>query len=119
MTDREKLRDLIQDGHGYFYSEEYRGLEVYDAMAEYLLANGVIFATDTNDGGKWIPVSERLPKKGQTVLCYRAQNDMRTGEIVGVHPRKKHIVAFTNRELNTVFTATHWMPLPEPPKEDE
>lgn len=41
MTDREKLKDLIQDGHGYFYSEEYKGLEVYDAMAEYLLANGV------------------------------------------------------------------------------
>lgn len=68
---------------------------------------------------RWIPVTESLPEKGRTVLCYRAQNDMRVAEILGVHPRQKDIVAFTNREWNTVFTATHWLPLPEAPKEGE
>lgn len=127
MTDREKLKNMIRDGHDYFYNEEYKGSEVYDAIAEYLLANGVTFAKSTNALNKWIPVSERLPGDDETVLCYRAQDDMRVAELLcGYkvqndaqtcnHSNRKDVAPFINREWNTVFTATYWLPIPELPE---
>lgn len=52
---------------------------------------------------KWIPVTERLPKPFVTVLtCF----------LGGVY--------FGYRQPNVDWEGvTHWMPLPEPPEEDE
>ena len=36
--------------------------QIRKALADHLLANGVTFATDTNDGCKWISVEDRLPR---------------------------------------------------------
>lgn len=79
--------------------------------------------TDNNVGCKWIPVTERLPEKWRetdekyfgdpiefivhiagaecaTTLCFDGKDffDITTGES---------------------YTVTHWMPLPEPPKEED
>ena len=56
---------------------------------------------------KWIPVTERLPKHGQEVIIY-------TGNIL-----KPTVLAyqFWNPKYDTWCHVTHWMPLPEPPKE--
>lgn len=42
MTEKEKLRRLIEQGHDYYYSDSYKGANVYEAIAEYLTRKGVL-----------------------------------------------------------------------------
>ena len=72
---------------------------------------------------RWISVAERLPKRGETVLCYmnfeRDGSDLTwkntitenryDGVLVGSNP-KKHVWEWQGDFV------THWMPLPEPPE---
>ena len=68
----------------------------------------------------WIPVNERLPKLDKYVLVRFASNDMA-------------VACYFNRDEDMIFwramtddgwyadcdnEPTHWMPLPEPPKEE-
>ena len=41
VSDKEKLRRLIEQGHDYYYSDVYNGASVYEAIAEYLIMKGV------------------------------------------------------------------------------
>ena len=60
---------------------------------------------------RWIPVGERLPESGDTVLVWDY------GE---------HVIAWLNFTVNGTayfsapgrsnFEVTHWMPMPEPPE---
>ena len=65
---------------------------------------------------RWIPVTERLPEAGERVLCYCRANiyevmKMRTdGD--WVHNDQVYDSAYMSGFV------THWMPLPEPPKEE-
>ena len=68
--------------------------------------------TDNNVGGKWIPVTERLPSKNQRVLACRTLND---GGFV--FWAKQWDNKWFDMEWNCIrYGVTHWMPLPEPPK---
>jgi hypothetical protein len=64
--------------------------------------------TDNNVGSKWIPVSERLP-------------DWRDGKVLVF---TKYGFSICERTVNGRWKGqhanwiTHWMPLPEPPKEE-
>ena len=65
---------------------------------------------------RWIPVSERLPEKGKTVLVYRKS------EYVGVEEScmdRLEEIGKCTLWIGTSgwFEVTHWMPLPEPPEE--
>ena len=65
---------------------------------------------------RWIPVTERLPDAGDRVLCYCRANiyevmKMRT-DGAWVHNDKVYDSAYMSGFV------THWMPLPEPPKEE-
>lgn len=55
---------------------------------------------------KWIPVTERLPGIGERVITYRkgygVKENFRSGD----------------GTWWSGFKITHWMPLPEPPKEE-
>ena len=113
------LSDFFKIGNSYHYTlnrdkeafaigtmglddfEEYNE-ETVAEIAEYLIDNGVTVQ-------RWIPVSERLPEYGQEVLVY-------TGNIL-----KPVVMAFTfwRKDYDTWLRVTHWMPLPEPPKEVE
>lgn len=64
----------------------------------------------------WISVKDRMPEESDCYLVYIVANNT---------PKNKSIITlyytnltkqfvYENREL---FTVTHWMPLPEPPKE--
>ena len=59
---------------------------------------------------KWISVTERLPEEKENVLCRCWENRVR--------------ILYFNGEVWVVVGAyiksfvTHWMPLPEPPKEE-
>ena len=70
----------------------------------------------------WISVKERLPDKKQNVLYFVDGYGVRLGRYnyTGV----TGVVWFTTRlggragSAGSTTAATHWMPLPEPPKEE-
>lgn len=64
---------------------------------------------------KWIPVSERLPESMEWVLCACRANIL---EVLRYDPiMGDWDTTMPNRCYMKGFV-THWMPLPEPPKED-
>lgn len=72
------------------------------------------FVTENNVGCKWIPVTERLPENDSDVLAY-----LRIGEEGRIYPANYASAVWWDCIFNTpaTKTTTHWMPLPEPPKE--
>ena len=111
MDVREKLVELLSeiiDGgfkwHNYLYES---GEQLNnDEIASYLIANGVTVQ-------EWIPVTERLPENIANrvlVVCERSNG------VFYAHYEKPFWI---NLETDKPFisTVTHWMPLPEPPKE--
>ena len=65
---------------------------------------------------KWIPVSERLPEQHSSVIVYR-----KTKRFSMLHYSNALGFHFYDSEWGdvTVDDVTHWMPLPEPPKEKD
>ncbi len=65
---------------------------------------------------EWIPVSERLPEDDSDVLAY-----LRIGEEGRIYPANYAKGMWFDCIFNTpaTDTTTHWMPLPELPKEEE
>ena len=84
-----------------------------EAVADYLLDNGVTFATDNNVGDKWISVTEQEePTENGTYLCY--------GYWFGSRRKQTETADFFGEwNIANNFILTHWMPLPEPPKEEK
>ena len=68
---------------------------------------------------KWIPVSERLPEAYNLVLALCRSGKIFVGEYVDLGWRTLWRIK-TARDSTKEITqiVTHWMPLPEPPKED-
>lgn len=121
MTDREKLIELLVEAEKEWFvpmwvppNERLHCMLVQ--IADCLLANGVTFATDTNVGGKWIPVTERLPeKKGEYLVAFHPcyWDDVKLDKtVVGVDSFRGKATWAKNKFQRV----THWMPLPEPPK---
>ena len=93
MTDREKLVELL-----------WQCVDIdtpFGEIADQLLANGVTFQT-------WIPVTERLPESDTAVIVATD-----SGMVF------QCLYAYDGWDLWDGYTVniTHWMPLPEPPKE--
>lgn len=66
--------------------------------------------------GMWIPVTERLPEHCVTVLSYDGR-DYRTVKTDSYD----HCFECWLSDMDDILdrnTVTHWMPLPEPPKEE-
>ena len=59
---------------------------------------------------EWIPVSERLPEDNKKVLVLLVSKI----EVIAILRNNVWLVSWNHVTLNHV---THWMPLPEPPKE--
>jgi len=129
MTDREKLTKLILD-HTCVESEEDDCGGHHDCsqcLADYLIANGVTFQ-------KWIPVSERLPEEHDSFFArfYGTKRWLPTmfrkvsDEVIvfikyedGSTSVKTQKTEDGKWNISSIWQAevTHWMPLPEPPKE--
>lgn len=64
---------------------------------------------------QWIPASERLPEENMDVLIA-----LKNGHFVVGHQRKEMLLTVWRdswANLRLFEMPTHWMPLPEPPKE--
>lgn len=79
-------------------------------------ALSLLKAQEVPDNGGWISVKDRLPDNGQDVLVY-----LDDGEETRVAPCNYANGVWFDCVMNRVATLhhiTHWMPLPEPPKEE-
>lgn len=63
---------------------------------------------------KWIPVTERLPEEWVPVLVNSKYGFITTAIYIGIHGKWRFTQTHVFFEYDSV---THWMPLPEPPKE--
>lgn len=74
---------------------------------------------DTNVPIKWIPVQEKLPERGQSVLILCKNKAMFTGyqlpDYSGEARWRIHTALNSARLLNR-GRVTHWMPLPDVPE---
>lgn len=75
----------------------------------------VCLVEDAPTVGGWVSVKDRLPEDAKDVLI----------NIVGLMPKigcylsTGWFEAVLGYEYESGYKVTHWMPLPEPPKEDE
>lgn len=133
MTDREKLIELIfkgEDTTPCARNPEFEcdGIKCFscerEAIADYLLNNGVTFAKDTDVPSKWISVEDEKPKRrGDYFVAYKFEgSDMRffgeafwhddcsgNGYVEGEH--------FSNEGVEGMYV-THWMHIPKLPVPD-
>ena len=66
---------------------------------------------------EWISVKDRLPKSGERVI---ATNGIFCGEgYIGLRYKKYVWYRHLGRTWEPMKAVTHWMPFPEPPKEEE
>lgn len=72
-----------------------------------------------NSVNRWIPCSERLPEENEYVLAFvkRKHSISRAILSVLIEGEWKIGVNDCSGGFNVVGVITHWMPLPEPPKE--
>lgn len=64
---------------------------------------------------KWIPVTEALPEQGKRYLVIRFDKVTKT-QFIDILWHDAHDL-WWNRLYKGQYNVTHWMPLPEPPKE--
>jgi hypothetical protein len=95
-------------------------------IADRLIEHGVTFATGNNVGDKWISVKDRLPKGNkpgevsENVIVCTTDGEVTTGWLDALGSDKWWLVIGTD-DSHTCWGlgyVTHWMPLPEPPKEE-
>lgn len=60
---------------------------------------------------KWIPVTEQTPDEYTTILFITGGGDLRVGYYDGDHKSYCDMTGFR-------YMCTHWMPAPQPPKEE-
>lgn len=94
MDVREKLVELLCQEYQY---------ATYEDMADGMIANGVTVQ-------KWIPVTERLPEESGKYLAY-------CGEYDGICVLYYEVLKTKGKWRTKWKEVTHWMPLPEAPRE--
>lgn len=101
----EDLVKSLRTDHDKYFA---RDMEVADAIESACKAYQMMAEAYEREVTKqeWIPVTERLPKKHERVLVCSKSVKMR--------------IDFINNDGKWYTTphVTHWMPLPEPPKEE-
>lgn len=81
------------------------------SIADYLLTNGVTIQ-------QWIPVTEQKAPEGVLALCIGARGGMFIGEMASWRKAIDGSVYCSVPNARGGRSATHWMPLPKPPKEE-
>lgn len=103
MDDREKLIELLGERfRGCDNPLYYTSDEVVERIADHLIANGVTVQ-------QWIPVTERLPTR---------EDANETESILAIHKADGYVGRWIwDIVVRYPKEFTHWMPLPQLPKE--
>lgn len=106
MSIREKLIELLAPTSLSFEEAEY--------LADYLVKNGVTVQ-------EWISVKDRLPEEGEYVLCVlKGFNRGGKIQVCKFLPANKFKdKPYFEHFRNGFPSVTHWMPLPQSPKEND
>lgn len=92
-----------------------------DELADHLIANGVTVAYNLSSTEpltncqQWIPVTKMLPNTGAVVLVFSNKDGVNIGKYVGYGGFVVRKWDIHSKPART----THWMPLPQPPKEND
>lgn len=123
MSDREKLIELLESAESAVYWNV-SDMGFIQKIADHLLSNGVTFQ-------KWIPVTEREPVIDCLTIDDHGQIELARSISIITLPSKKKLYLANERAyrilsllgegdaLVTCTHITHWMPLPEPPQEND
>ena len=121
---REKLIELIgsvQYGNGSLIGNNFQKGFI-EKIADHLIANGVTLDNQVSSS-KFIPVTERLPVDEELVLILCKNGAMFVGycgkQYADFERRWRIKTALNSTKLLNLGRVTHWMPLPEPPKEEK
>ena len=108
MDVREKLAELLRNAKAAMKSENlYCDIARNMFVADFMMANGVTVQ-------EWIPVNDRLPEAGEYVVCIAKRNPFsRFMPMVARIEKNGWVNPITEQYISE---ATHWMPMPEPPK---
>lgn len=102
MDVREKLIEILRKP---IFPHEL--VDPTDAVVDYLLDNGVTVQ-------EWISVKDRLPETGGYVVCIAKRNPFsRFMPMVARIEKNGWVNPITEQYISE---ATHWMPMPQPPK---
>ena len=111
MDVREKLVEILKQApfEGKVL-DEWWWEEKIRIIADHLIDNGVTVQ-------EWISVEDELPEVGGYVVCIAKRNPFsRFMPMVAKIEKNGWVNPMTEQYISEV---THWMPLPEPPKEGE
>lgn len=120
MTDKEKLIEILRYGMDKYFLLKFEA----EIFADLLISNGVTFAKDINVGSelfgnseqfKWSGVEDELPEHGDVVLCWHKAKDYP----IVLQLDKRSGCWLDDQWDYGMGLITHWMPLPEPPKEEQ
>lgn len=110
MRDLEQMKKELRQ---YFNNvplvmEAVKAIEELNADCENAL-NSVKNLINEADKRRWISVEERLPAKYDSVITADKHGNVRFN----------YLISEKYGTWSTGYHISHWMPLPEPPKEDE
>lgn len=121
MTREEAIRilDPVTTGEALAEIEYYNGFAGKTAAVQAVSDACVLAVAALREQGerRWIPVTERMPEIGQKCLIANREIVVRGW----LRPDGVWKTGVSSDELWSKFslhTPTHWMPLPEPPKEE-
>ena len=97
-------------------------LDLFNAISEISKLRKRI--AELEEKQRWIPVSERLPEFGTSILFYDSiLEKINKGTCTALGGNKNNLQWYTDDNLfyhgNRCEYITHWMPLPEPPEVTE
>ena len=118
MADREKLIECLKYCVSTSITQntcEYCERWDFDCGSYHCVDELMMQAATALEQQRWIPVTERLPEEGETVLVFGYWHEKFQPLMCYLSPHRKG-EWFTTVAGQQVYTVTHWMPLPEPPK---
>ena len=105
MEEREELIGLIAR-----FAVDHNLVLPCASIADHLIANGVAIQ-------QWIPVTKQKAPEEELVLCVGAKGGMFLGKMSSWRTATDGSLYCSVPNARSGRSATHWMPMPKPPKE--
>ena len=123
MTREEAIRILDPEttGEALAEIEYYSGFSAKTSVVQAVSDACVlaVAALREQEERRWIPVTERLPESEGTYLVYTNRGSVYASHFYEKKVFRDDYVREPQWSQRGKVEVTHWMPMPEPPKEDE